>query len=282
MRDNEINYTKAAFLQPWNLVFLIVGFAAALGIGMLSTNFTVFSLLFIFVCALELLVLGTVPNFKNFRRKVDLKHQKERSKPPTDEELFRQLGRSNQRRYIELQNLGEQIKNNYHKISFASQPLLDSHIEKIKGLRSSFVSLLSEQERQARFRQNMNEQDVVEAITSLRREIEHDSERVRNVKKCRMKILEQRLERFKKSHEQMEMIEVQIETIEDVVKYIHEQSITLRNPEEITYQLDILLDEVANTEASINLMEELFEPSLAGSSIPEEDWLNPAARRARA
>ena len=67
------------------------------------------------------------------------------------------------------------------------------------------------------------------------------------------------------------MIEAQVATIEDVVKYIHEQSLTLNNPEEITYQLDLLLSEVEETEASVSQIESVFGPEES-----ENDWEAPA------
>jgi len=42
------------------------------------------------------------------------------------------------------------------------------------------------------------------------------------------------------------------------VKYIHEQSWTLQNPEEISFQLDTLLEEVEETQASVEEIEEVF------------------------
>ncbi|MDE2995149.1 MAG: hypothetical protein OXT73_00195 [Bacteroidota bacterium] len=66
------------------------------------------------------------------------------------------------------------------------------------------------------------------------------------------------MERSKKGQENLEIIEAQLETIEDVIKYIHEQSLTLRNPEEISFQLDTLLTEVEETQASVEELEEVF------------------------
>jgi hypothetical protein len=81
---------------------------------------------------------------------------------------------------------------------------------------------------------------------------------VRAVKKRRLRVLEQRLARFKKGHENLEIIGAQLGTIEDVVKYIHEQSWTLQNPEEISFQLDTLLNEVEETQDSVQEIEEVF------------------------
>ncbi len=55
------------------------------------------------------------------------------------------------------------------------------------------------------------------------------------------------MERFKRGAENREIIEAQLETIEDVVKYVHEQSMTISNPEEVTFQLDTLISEVEET-----------------------------------
>jgi hypothetical protein len=88
--------------------------------------------------------------------------------------------------------------------------------------------------------------------------MEDDTPRVKAIKARRLRILEQRLERSKKGQENLEIIEAQLETIEDVVKYIHEQSLTLRNPEEISFQLDTLLTEVEETQASVEELEEVF------------------------
>lgn len=58
--------------------------------------------------------------------------------------------------------------------------------------------------------------------------------------------------------ENLEIIEAQLDTIDDVIRYIHEQSLTLRNPEEITFQLDTLLSEVEETEAAVAEIEDVF------------------------
>ncbi|MEM8560348.1 MAG: hypothetical protein AAGG50_21205, partial [Bacteroidota bacterium] len=70
--------------------------------------------------------------------------------------------------------------------------------------------------------------------------------------------LEKRLGKFKKAHENLAIIEAQLETIEDVTKYIYEQSLTMRNPEELSFQLDTLVSEVEETQASVEEIEDIF------------------------
>jgi hypothetical protein len=81
-------------------------------------------------------------------------------------------------------------------------------------------------------------------------------------------VLEKRLARFQKAHENLEILGAQLGTIEDVVKYIHEQSWTLQNPDEVTMQLDALLEEVEETQRSIHEIEDVF--SAPGDYLDDE------------
>jgi hypothetical protein len=136
--------------------------------------------------------------------------------------------------------------------------MLDSHVKKISGLLDSYLKLLFQHERYEYSTQARSEAEVVRAITELRDDMSSDTPKVAAIKSRRMKILEQRLDRFKRGAENLEIIEAQLETIEDVIKYIHEQSLTLSNPEEITFQLDTLMNEVQETQSTVEEMEEVF------------------------
>ncbi len=257
MNEANINYTKEAFLNPWNLTFLIAAMVTAFGASLIGPDF-LFETVLLFAAALELVFLGTVPRQERFRKIVRARQAAELAKPPSKKEIWRLLNRPNQKRYYRLKDLEKEIENNYRKLSYASQGLLESHLTKIDGLLDSYLNLLYQKERYEQFSQHTAEDEVVRSIAALREDMTDDAPRVRAIKQRRLKILEQRLERFKKSQENLEIIEAQLETIEDVIKYIHEQSLTLRNPEEITYQLDLLLSEVEETEASVEQIEEVF------------------------
>jgi hypothetical protein len=257
MNDIEINFTKEAFLNPINLGFLIMAMLTAF---FLSGSEPWFNLTLIMAAALELMYLGVMPRNERFRRTVRSRRAAEHAKPPSQKEIFQHLTKTSQRRYARLRKLEKDISTNYRKLSYATQGLLDSHLDKIDGLLDSYLNLLYQKERYEYTNQSSAESEVVQAISSLREDMEDDSAKVRAIKERRMRILEQRLQRFKKSSENLEIIEAQLETIEDVVKYIHEQSLTLRNPEEITFQLDTLLSEVEETEAAILEIEEAFAP----------------------
>ena len=258
MKDTRINYTKEAFLNPINLGFLIVAMLTAFFLSGFEPGT---NLVLIMTAATELIYLGMMPRNERFRRVVRSRRAAEHAKPPSSKEIFQLLSRPSQRRYVRLKKLEKDIASNYRKLSYATQGLLDSHLGKIEGLLDSYLNMLYQKERYDSSNQDGAEGEVLRAISKIRKDMAEDSQKVRSIKERRLHILEQRLERFKKSRENLDVIEAQIETIEDVVKYIHEQSLTLRNPDEITFQLDTLLSEVEETEATIEEVGEIFTPA---------------------
>lgn len=257
--NDSINYTKEALFNTWNLVFLITVVAVSAGIGLVgATPGWLTELVLLLGAGTELLYLGVMPRNERFRRHVRSQKIAERREGPSQREIFSQLRNRSQRRYAKLRKLKDQIERNYQKLSYASQGILSNHIEKIDGLLESYLELLHQRERYRDFIDGATQTRIIESIESLKKDMADDSERVRAVKERRLHVLEQRLARFRKAHENLEIIGAQLGTIEDVVKYIHEQSWTLQNPEEVTAQLDMLLKEVEETQSSIREIEDVF------------------------
>ncbi len=254
MSEQKVNFTKEAFLLPMNLIFLISAMVPYFIIG----NEPLGTLILTFAMAAELLYLGIMPRQERFRRAVRAQAAAEHAKPPSEKDVFRLLSKPNQKRYIRMRNLEKLIKANYAKLGYASQGLLDSHVQKLNGLLDSHLNLLHSQERYRRFSQTTSEREVADSIEEILREIDSNPPKVQAIKRRRLGILERRLEKFKKTKENLEVIEAQLETIEDVTKYIHEQSLTMSNPEEITFQLDTLLTEVEETQAAVEEVEAVF------------------------
>jgi len=271
--DDDIHYTKEAFLSPWNLVFLTVMAVLAAGVSLsgLAPPW-LFELLLLFGAGAELLYLGIVPRHSRFQRHVRSQKRAERQTPPAQSEIYRQLHRRSQRRYYKLRELKGEIRANYEQLSYASQGLLDNHLKKIDGLLRSYLELLHQRERYRDLAASTSEDEIRRSIAELKADMEDDAERVRAVKERRLNVLEKRLARFRTAEENLEIIGAQLGTIEDVVKYIHEQSWTLQNPDEVTMQLDALVEEVEETQQSIRDIEDVFSP--AGDSMDDLEALD--------
>ena len=257
--DEDINYTKEALFNTWNLVFLIAVAAAAAALGVIEFLPAWLPQLILLVGGgAELTYLGVMPRTERFQRYVRAEKRAERHQAPSQREIFSQLRNQSQRRYAKLRKLKDQIQINYQKLSYASQGILSSHVDKIDGLLDSYLDLLHQRERYRDFMDSATENRILESIESLKKDMADDPDRVKAVKQRRLKVLERRLARFRKAHENLEIIGAQLSTIEDVVRYIHEQSWTLQNPEEVTTQLDTLLQEVEETQGSIREIEDVF------------------------
>ncbi|MEM9997668.1 MAG: hypothetical protein AAF809_08200 [Bacteroidota bacterium] len=253
--SEKINYTKEAFMLPWNLVFLILAMTAAF---LLNDVAAVPEIILTFTAAMELLYLGIMPRNERFQRAVKSRAIKEERKPLSDSERFKSLEKVDQKRYVRFRTLEKQIADSYKKLPYASQGLLENHLRKLDGLLDSYLNLLLLKDRYAQFTRRTAEDEVVQNIAQLRRDMADDPPRVAAIKKRRLVILEKRLGKFKKAHENLAIIEAQLETIEDVTKYIYEQSLTMRNPEELSFQLDTLVSEVEETQASVEEIEDIF------------------------
>lgn len=255
MQDEQINFFKEAFMSPVNLVFLITALVAALLTGGIPA---VPQLVLLFTAAAELLYLGTVPRSDRFKRLVRSRHAAERNKPPSDREIVRSLHKEDQKRYVRFRNIEKAIRDNFSKLSYASQGMLDAHVQKIDGLLDSYLNMLQLKDKYVNFTLRQGENEIVRDISQLRGEMENDPPRVKSIKARRLQILEKRLLKFKKANENLEIIEAQLATIEDVTRYVYEQSLTMQNPEEVSFQLDTLVNEVEETQSSVEAIEEAF------------------------
>lgn len=270
--EKGTNYSREAFLHPLNLLMLIAATTAAFflnDVGMVPT--VIFSLAF----GVELMYLGTVPNLPNFRKSVDARKARERKKAEENTSVFQGLDRESQQRFLVLKHLSKLIKENFQKLPYTSQGLLDNISGKIDGLLTNYLSLLDMFRKYETYLRSSTESKVADEIVSERQEMEAaTSEKLRSIKARRINILNKRLERFKTAREKFAIAETQLETIEDAVRYVYEQSMTMNNPEEIGFQLDNLLLEVEET---ATLMEEVEADMLPGLNLLDDIDLGSSA-----
>lgn len=258
--EKGTNYTREAFLHPLNLLMLIVATTAAFFLNDLSmVPEVIFSLAF----GMELMYLGTVPNLPNFRKAVDARKARERKKAEESTSMFQSLDRESQQRFLVLKHLSKLIKENFQKLPYSSQGLLESISTKIDGLLTNYLNLLDMFRKYDVYLRTSVESKVAEEIHKEKQEMEEaTSDKLRSIKARRINILNKRLERFKTAREKFAIAETQLETIEDAVRYVYEQSMTMNNPEEIGFQLDNLLIEVEETASLMEEVEADMMPSL--------------------
>ncbi|MAO66275.1 MAG: hypothetical protein CL666_14865 [Balneola sp.] len=254
----NINYTREAFMNPINLGVLLVSTLTAFfmsGMGDVS------SLLLTTVFGLELMYLGIVPKLPRFRKKLELKKIKERHAANNEKELFQSLDNKSQKRFLVLKHLAKLVQENFEKLPYSSQGLLDNIGKKIDELLGNYLTLLDLIKRYEVYLNTSLESNLKEEVRRQIEEIkELESEKLKRTKARRVAIMQKRLKKFSVAKEKYLVCETHLETIEDAVRYIYEQSMTMSNPEEIGFQLDNLLTEVEETSQLIDDLDQDILP----------------------
>jgi len=274
--DSNISYVKEAFLWQYNLIALAGAAAFALISG------SAFPLLL--AAGLELIYLSTVPHSRRFRRaalawRFEARRRREQKRLW---QLYRELPREMQSRYVELDKTCREIFSNYGRLSTASRLFSRQLGDRLSSLLEAYLRLLHSA---FLHRQHLRLTDpgaIRREIAGLARDLEAEPPKVQEINRKRIEILSKRLEKYDKVKENQAVIDAQCAAIEDVLRLIRDQSLTIRDPQELTDQLDHVLHEVEHTEETIREMEAIFElaaPEL-GPGLPADTVPGPA-RRAR-
>jgi len=212
-----------------------------------------------------LMYLGIVPRLPRFRKNVKLQKLRDRNSEDEEKTVFQELDQKSKKRFLVLKHLTKLIKENFDKLPYSSQGLLENIRKKIGELISNYLTLLDLHKRYKLYMDTSVEE-------SLKREVKNEEEKLETLKSERLKktrvrriaILKKRLKKFEIAKEKYLICETHLETIEDAIRYIYEQSMTMSNPEEIGFQLDNLLEEVEETSQLIDDLDQDILPSYSG------------------
>ena len=263
----EPNFLAHAFRSQYNLI----GLATALGFAALSGNG--FPLLI--AAGVELIVLPLVSGNERFQRLVRAREiQGEQSarvqaKQAQLVDVLRQLPEAERARFRGLETLAQEIRQNYRTLDTSSQALLDELVGKLDFLLSFYLRMRQSLSRMEAYFRTTDAERLDERITMLDHEILNGPERVKEIKTRTRAVLLKRKERFAKALENRQVIEAQTETVLEVLQLLRDQSFAMRDPREISAQLDGLVTSAEETERGVRDMEELLsldqDLSLAGS-----------------
>lgn len=256
--DQAINFTREAFLHPINLGVLLVATLSAFflsGVGIAS------NLILSMVFGIELVYLGIVPRLPRFKRSIRMRKIRERDSAEEEKLVFQQLNPKAKRRFLVLKHLDKLIRENFEKLPYSSQGLLDNIRNKIGELLSNYITLLDLHRRYEIYMNSEIDDGLKQEIARLQKKIDElTSEQLKNIKQRRLQILEKRLKKFDLAKEKYLICETHLETIEDAIHFIYEQSMTMSNAEEIGFQLDNLLQEVEETSQLIEDLDQDILP----------------------
>ena len=254
----ETSYVKEAFNLQYNWIALAGAGAFALVTGSL--------LPVLLAGGLEMMYLAIVPQNSQFQRLVRswkfAQQQEQHQQKLAD--LLRTLPREMQNRYVGRAQLCGAIRNNLAQLSSTSQIYVQQMEQRLDGLLHSYARLLLAAYQQRQYVDSTDPGEIKSEIAALQRHLQNDLAKVQDINKKRIEILTKRLEKYQKLCENREVVDAQCAAVEDVLKLMRDQSITMRDPQQVSDQLENLVHDVEQTEQTVQQVEAIF------SGIPTE------------
>jgi len=255
------NYLKAAFHWQYNWISL----AGAALLALISGT----ALPILLAAGLELMYLALVPHSSRFRRLVrswQLAEEQRKHQEKLDE-MLHNLSPEMQSRYVHCAQICASIRTNFAQLSSQSQIFLEQIDTSLRGLLTGYARLLVAAAQQQQYLKSTGQDEIKREITSLQKTLSSDPPRVQEINQKRIEILNKRLEKFDKISENRKVVDAQCAAVEDVLMLVRDQSVTMRDPQQVSDRLDSLVHDVEQTEQNVQQVETIFSdlsPDLEG------------------
>ncbi|HLW86270.1 MAG TPA: hypothetical protein VKR60_13715 [Candidatus Sulfotelmatobacter sp.] len=251
-QPKDLNFVKEAFHLQYNVIALGAAGVFALVSGSLLPA--------ILAGGLELMYLAIIPQNWRFQRLVrswrfaeeQQKHQQQLS------QMLRTLPSDMQSRYWKLGEVCNSIHNNFNQLSTTSQIFLQQMDGRLSGLLNGYTRLLLAAAQQQQYLRSTDQNEIKREVATLQKSLSTDPPRVQDINKKRIEILNKRLEKYDKLCENRKVVDAQCSAVEDVLHLIRDQSVTMRDPQQISDQLDNLVKDVEETEQTVQQVEAIF------------------------
>jgi soluble cytochrome b562 len=263
--QDSASYVKAAFKIQYNLI----GLGAAALFAVASGT----ALPLMLGAGLELIYLSLVPQSSRFQRLVrSWRYAEEKQRHQMNlNALFQELPPEMRLRYAEVDKLCRSIRENYRRLSSTSQIFAQQMEDKLQGLAQSYLRLLYAAYQYRQYLLTTNPNTIQRDISQLQKGLAADVPKVQEINRKRIEILTKRLEKFDKAQESGKVVDAQCAAMEEVLQLIRDQSVTLRDPQQVSEQLENLVKDVEQTEQAVKEVESIFDmasPELTGSLSP--------------
>jgi hypothetical protein len=260
---SDINYVREAAKLQYNWITLagIAGFALVSGSA----------LPLLLGAGLELMYLSMVPHNPRFQRLVrSWKYAEEKRR--NDQRLnamYQEIPQEMRVRYAKLDTICNAIRQNYGRLSTTSQIFADQMEERMQGLLQGYVRLLHAAWQHREYLRTTDLNTVQRELANLQKTQDSDSPKVQEINRKRVEILNKRIEKFHKIQENCAVIDAQCAAVEDVLGLIKDQSVTMRDPQQLSEHLEGLVKDVEQTEETVREVENIF------NNVPEMNGIAP-------
>jgi hypothetical protein len=251
MLARSFTYIGAALRHRWSFAILVTGAIVSMARGSATP--------LLFAAGADLIFVGMAASSSRFRRAVDARRSRKQAKQRArrNEALLSELAPNQREHFLGLQVLAGRIEENFARVE-AGEALAARSRHRIDALLQAFLRLLVTLDDHRRYLSGTNRETLERELQSLAAPEGTEGAALREIKQRRAGILRKRLERFENAKESREVIAHQLASIEDLLRLLHEQSITLRDPAGISLQLDALSIEVEEAENTVRELDRLL------------------------
>jgi hypothetical protein len=248
----DISFVKEAFNIQYNWIALGGAAAFALVTGT--------AVPIVLAGGLELMYLAVVSQHPRFQRLVRswkfAEEQKQNEQKLSD--MLRNLPPDMQGRYIKLAEVCGSIRSNFAQLSATSQIFVQQMDSRLEGLLHGYARLLNAASQQRQYVKTTDPDGIKKEVAALQQHLPSDPPRVQDINKKRIEILSKRLEKYQKITENRQVVDAQCSAVEDVLQLVRDQSVTMRDPQQVSDQLANLVHDVEQTEQTVQQVESIF------------------------
>jgi hypothetical protein len=260
---SDINYVKEAARLQYNWITM----AGIAGFALLSAS----ALPLLLGAGLELMYLSVVPRNARFQRLVrSWKYAEEKRR--NDQRLnamYQEIPQEMRVRYAKVDAVCNAIRQNYSRLSSTSQIFAEQMEDRLQGLLQGYVRLLHAAWQHREYLRTTDLSAIQRELANLEKSQDSDTPKVLDINRKRVEILNKRIEKFHKIQENCAVIDAQCAAVEDVLGLIKDQSVTMRDPQQLSEHLDGLVKDVEQTEETVREVENIFV------NVPEMNGIAP-------
>mgnify|MGYP001617146304 CR=1 FL=1 len=176
------------------------------------------------------------------------------------ERLVLSLESTRARRFRQLEGMCEEIETNYEGLSGISNIYLQEQREKLYAVLNGCLQRLIAVQKYDEIMSRKDASRLDGEITRLEKEIQNSkvTERVRSALKKTLDLKRTLLESQQRADETRKILSAEFDSLAAFLELIHQKSVSIRDPQDISSQLDAILRQVETTDRSIRDMESIL------------------------
>jgi hypothetical protein len=276
-RADDVSWMKEAFFDQYNLITMF-------GLGSLTAATAILipplaPLGLSLLAAWELAWLGLAPSSERFRRAVRARHNAAQLLAQDDKRksVIDELPLERKAQWEAANAIGKEIRAQAEAAPESDLDELDATLAKLDHLLEEYARMLGALHRITQGLRSPEAATIERRVESLEADVEAlEPGRLRAAKEKNLIVLRQRAERFARSREEKELLEVGLDTLENTLKLARDQVVAATTTQGISSSLDQVLLELGRHRDHLQHVEDQLDEDTAPPAPAEPVALDSA------